>query len=183
MIPVPAVLGAVRAYLPLLALIVGGIVLAFGVHRVQAWRDGFRRLEATETALERIRGELRVCTDSAAVVAQAAQDAAEMAHRQAVADKLTAERVSRELQTDLLAADRRSRDLADRLRDYQDRRCPGAVPAAAGAAGNAPDAAGEPAGGDGVAEATAALIGACARDSERLAGWIDWYGEVSAGRE
>lgn len=180
MIPLPAVVAVVRAYLPLVTLIVGGLVFAVGLHRVQTWRDGYHALRATETALERIRGELRVCTDSAAVVAQAASDAAKMAERQAAEDRLAAERVSNELRVQMAAADGRARDLADRLRRYQAGRCPDSVPAAAGAPRGAPDAPGEPVDGDRVGAATAAHLAACAADAARLGGWIEWWGEVSA---
>lgn len=185
MIPLPAVVAVVRAYLPLVTLIVGGLVFAVGLHRVQTWRDGYHALRATETALERSQAELRVCTDSAAVVAQAAREAVLAAAQQAEADRLTAERVSRDLRAQMAAADGRARDLADRLRRYQARRCPDPVPAAADPAGNAADAAGEPAGdaqagASAVDAAHAALLTACASDATRLASWIDWWREVSA---
>lgn len=185
MIPVPAVLGAVRAYLPLLALIVGGLAVAYGAQQIRVWRASHHALRATETALERSQAELRVCTDSAVVVAQAAREAVLAAAQQAEADRLTAERVSRDLRAQMAAADGRARDLADRLRRYQARRCPDPVPAAADPAGNAADAAGEPAGdaqagASAVDAAHAALLTACASDATRLASWIDWWREVSA---
>ena len=174
-------LAPIAAWLPLVAIIVGGLALAGAVVTVERWRADSRALRATQTALERRTAELDQCTDAAAVVAQAAREARAAAIQQREADRATARRVEDALQTRLAVATRDGRDLARRLHDYETRRCAGGVSAAADAPGEPAGAAGEPAGEGRVGEAAAALSAACARDSERLAGWQQWWRAVSAG--
>jgi len=169
-----------------LAACVVALVALMGA-RVSAWHDAYGRLQATEKALARTATELRACTAEAAVVQQAAAQAATLAERQAAADRAAAERVSHALQTRLADADRAGRELARRLHDYQNGRCADAVPAAAGAAAEPAGASGEPAddaqtGGGAVDVVHAEVLAACGRDALRLEGWITWWGEVSAGR-
>ena len=175
-------LAPISAWLPLIAIIVGGIAAGLGVWRVGQWRDGYLALRATQTALATRTAELDRCTADAAVVQQAARAAHAAAIQQREADQLIARRVEDALQTRLADLDRARRDDLRRLRDAEARRCAGTVSRPADAPAEPADAAGEPAGADGVAEATAALIAVCDADSARLAGWQAWWSAVAAGR-
>ncbi len=84
MIPVPAVLGVVRAYLPLLALIVGGLAVAYGVQQVRTWRTGYQALQAEVACAEGshcLRRARIAATAAATAVSRARQAAAEAAQR------------------------------------------------------------------------------------------------------
>ena len=84
--------------------------------------------------------------------------------------------ISRRIESELLPriqdADANARDLARRLRIATSRR---AVPQATGTAADAATPGGEPADGGDIERATEDHFAACARDAERLNGWIEWY--------
>jgi hypothetical protein len=67
--------------------------------------------------------------------------------------------------------------LAQRLREHS-RRSSCTVPAVTGSAIEPEPSGGEPADGDPVGRATEAHFAACARDAERLNGWIAFYEEL-----
>jgi hypothetical protein len=86
-----------------------------------------------------------------------------------------------EIKASLEAATVAGADLAARLRNHQRAgRC--AVSQPAGAAGGADGTSGIDADSDPVEQATGRHIEACARDAERLNGWIDWFHAVSVVR-
>ena len=100
-------------------------------------------------------------------------------------DEEAAKEVQRELEERVAESDARSADLARRLREWQARSCRGsAMPAAPGAAAGTGGAAGVPqdegAAGTAVDLALENHLAACGRDAERLAGWQDWWGRVTA---
>ena len=111
---------------------------------------------------------------------------AEVAEQVAVATAKTAridaervklsERIEHDLQPKIAAADANARSLARRLREYAGRR---PVSTAPGPAAEPAEAPGEPGDGDPVERATEQHFAACARDSERLAAWQEWYRELS----
>ena len=111
---------------------------------------------------------------------------AEVAEQVAVATAKTAridaervklsERIEHDLQPKIAAADANARSLARRLREYANRR---PVSTAPGPAAEPAEAPGEPGDGDPVERATEQHFAACARDSERLAAWQEWYRELS----
>lgn len=164
------------------AVIVASLALAFAVVTVRKWHRDSIALKATEKALATSETSLQQCTASQTAAALAYAQAVRRAESVAAADRVTAERVERELQTNLAAADRSARDLAHRLRDYQARRCSGAVPAVAGTAAEPAARAQEPGDGEAVDAATAAHLAACAADAVDLAGWGDWWAGVQSGR-
>ena len=111
---------------------------------------------------------------------------AEVAEQVAVATAKTAridaervklsERIEHDLQPKLAAADANARSLARRLREYARSR---PVPKAPGPTAESAEAPGEPGDGDPVERATEQHFAACARDSERLAAWQEWYRGLS----
>ena len=111
---------------------------------------------------------------------------AEVAEQVAVATAKTAridaervklsERIEHDLQPKIAAADANARSLARRLREYASR---SPVSTAPGPAAEPAEAPGEPGDGDPVERATEQHFAACARDSERLAAWQEWYRELS----
>ena len=108
-----------------------------------------------------------------------AEVAEQVAKATAETAKIEAERdaISRRIESELLPriqdADANARDLARRLRLATSSRR--AVPQAAGPAADAATPGGEPADGGDIERATEQHFAACARDSERLAAWQEWY--------
>ena len=112
----------------------------------------------------------------AEVAEQVAKATAETASIDAERVKLS-ERIEHDLQPKIAAADANARSLARRLREYASR---SSLPQAPGSTAEPTEAPGEPADGGEIERAAEDHFAACARDSERLNGWIEWYGKVSA---
>ena len=111
----------------------------------------------------------------AEVAEQVAKATAETASIDAERVKLS-ERIEHDLQPKIAAADANARSLARRLREYASR---SSLPQAPGSTAEPTEAPGEPGDGDPVERATEQHFAACARDSERLAAWQEWYRELS----
>ena len=107
----------------------------------------------------------------AEVAEQVAKATAETASIDAERVKLS-ERIEHDLQPKIAAADANARSLARRLREYASR---SSLPQAPGSTAEPAEAPGEPGDGDPVERATEQHFAACARDSERLAAWQEWY--------
>ena len=107
----------------------------------------------------------------AEVAEQVAKATAETARIDAERVKLS-ERIEHDLQPKIAAADANARSLARRLREYAGSRPVSTAPDSAAEPSDAP---GEPGDGDPVERATEQHFAACARDSERLAAWQEWY--------
>ena len=107
----------------------------------------------------------------AEVAEQVAIATAETARIDAERVKLS-ERIEHDLQPKIAAADANARSLARRLREYAGSRPVSTAPDSAAEPSDAP---GEPGDGDPVERATEQHFAACARDSERLAAWQEWY--------
>lgn len=90
-----------------------------------------------------------------------------------------AKEIQNGLQTKLNLATANARSLSERLRRYQTRPCPTAVPQTTGPTALADSTAGVTADSGAVGEATDAHFAACARDAERLAGWQVWYNNLT----
>ena len=107
----------------------------------------------------------------AEVAEQVAKATAETTRIEAERVKLS-ERIEHDLQPKIAAADANARSLARRLREYAGSRPVSTAPDSAAEPSDAP---GEPGDGDPVERATEQHFAACARDSERLAAWQEWY--------
>ena len=112
----------------------------------------------------------------AEVAEQVAKATAETTRIEAERVKLS-ERIEHDLQPKIAAADANARSLARRLREYAGRSPVSTTPDSTAEPAEAP---GEPADGGEIERAAEDHFAACARDSERLNGWIEWYGKVSA---
>lgn len=113
-----------------------------------------------------------------------AQDAATaalqaQARAREAADRKAAQEVQNALQERLVAADDLARDLARRLSAaYKANARQPSLPGPADPATGADSAPGVAPGDGALAAVTADVMAACARDSERLAGWQEWWGRV-----
>ena len=183
------ILGAAKAVLqPYLIWIRLGLALAFvaalaiAAWRVQSWHAGYLRAEAAESKLEDVSSALERCTQASTAAALAYANAIAEAAAVAESDRATTEGVTRDLTNRLQAADAGSRDLARRLRDYEASRRGCTVPLVAGGAADPDRPAGEPGRDEAIGGAVTEVFAACRRDSERLAGWIQWWAGVKANR-
>ena len=156
------------------------VAVGLAVWRVTSWRAGYLEREAAVASRDAALEELQGYKAASSAAAIAYTDALRTAQEVDARNRQIAEDHEHALQTRLASADATGRGLAERLRQYQVRRCGSAVPAAAGAPAEPPGAAGEPADGDEVDRRTAEHLAACSRDAERLAGWQRWWGQVRA---
>ncbi len=111
----------------------------------------------------------------AELAADAAKEAAERVAQIEQQHAIEAKEIEDALQAKLDTATASARSLSERLRHYQTRRCPTAVPQTPSAAPVTDAGTGVPEDGGAVGEATDAHFAACARDAERLAKWQKWY--------
>lgn len=176
---------AVARALPwrLIGIVAAGLALVLLTWRAMVWRDGYEQVEEMKSKLAVAQTELAAQTEATTAAAIAYAEAVHKAQATAEQERKATEEIDREYRTRIAAADSTARGLAERLRDYQARRCSGPVPAAADPAPGGAPPGGEPGDGAEVDRRTAGHLAACARDAEALNGWNDWWDGVERRAE